>query len=103
MSRPSVIIITLLIVFTFPLWFGLGMGFFGLIIGLIGGAIGIVAGVFGAVIGVLAGIFKAIFHGIFGWGHGWHKAFPDCRCNGYVCLSILILAAIFISKRNRTT
>jgi hypothetical protein len=103
MSRTSAIIITLLIIFTFPLWFGLGMGLFGLIIGLIGGAIGIVAGVFGAVIGVLAGIFKAIFHGIFGWGHGWHNTFPDFHFNGYVFLSILILAAIFISKRNRTT
>ncbi|MBP9924443.1 MAG: hypothetical protein KBF45_00520 [Cyclobacteriaceae bacterium] len=103
MTRTSTIIITLIIVFTFPLWFGLGMGLFGLIFGLIGGAIGIVAGVFGAVIGVIAGVFGAIFHGIFGWGHGGHNSFPGVHLNGYVFLALIILAALVLSKRNKTT
>ena len=103
MNRSSSLFIAIILIFTFPLWFGFGMGLFGLIFGLIGGAIGIVAGVFGAVIGVIAGVFGAIFHGIFGWSHGWHNSFPGVHFNGYVFLALIILAALVISKRNKTT
>ncbi len=100
MNRSSSILIAIILVFTFPLWFGLGLGFIGLVIGLIGGAIGIVAGVFGAIIGVIAGIFKAIFHGVFGWGHHWNF-FPHIHFNGFVFFSIIIVVALLISKRKK--
>jgi hypothetical protein len=100
MNRSSSILIAIILVFTFPLWFGLGMGFIGLVFGLIGGAIGIVVGLFGAVIGVFAGIFNAIFHGIFGWGH--HGSFfPHMHFNGFFFLCMLIVVALLISKRNK--
>ena len=60
MNRSSSILIAIILVFTFPLWFGLGMGFIGLVFGLIGGAIGIVVGLFAAVIGVFTGIFNKV-------------------------------------------
>jgi len=101
MNRSSSILIAIILVFTFPLWFGLGLGFIGLVVGLIVGAIGIVAGVFGAIIGVIAGIFKAIFQGIFGWGHHWNF-FPHIHFNGFVFFSIIIVVALLISKRKKT-
>ena len=94
MSRSSTILLALLLLFTFPLWFGIGMG-------LIGGAIGIVAGVFGAVFGVIGGIFGAIFHGIFGWGHhDWHF-FPHFHGNRFVWFAMIIIVAVLISTKNK--
>jgi hypothetical protein len=101
MNRSSSILVVLIILLTFPLWFGLGMGLFGLVAGLIGGLFGLIAGLFGAIIGIIAGIFKAIFHGIFGWGHSWNYDFPDYEMNGYVFLALLIVAALIITKRNK--
>jgi hypothetical protein len=94
MSRSSTILLALIFIFTFPLWFGLGMG-------LIGGAIGIVAGVFGAVLGAIGSIFGALFHGIFGWGHhDWHF-FPHMHSNRFVWFAMIIIVAVLISKQNR--
>jgi hypothetical protein len=93
MSRSSTVLLALLLLFTFPIWFGVGMG-------LIGGAIGIVAGVFGAVFGVIGGIFGAIFHGIFGWGHDWHF-FPHMHGNRFAFFAFIIIVALIMSKRNK--
>jgi hypothetical protein len=94
MSRSSTILLALIFIFTFPLWFGLGMG-------LIGGAIGIVAGVFGAVLGAIGSIFGALFHGIFGWwGHDWHF-FPHMHGNRFAFFAFIIIVALIISKRNK--
>lgn len=88
-STPSILIIIILVL-TFPLWFGLGMG-------LIGAAVGIM----GALVGVMAAIVVLPFKILFGWGDwgwGWH-GFPHCNSLGLIAL--IIIAALIVRKRNR--
>lgn len=99
MNRSGSILLILIVVCTFPLWFGLGMGLFGLLAGLIGGLVGLIAGLFGAIIGVVAGIFKAIMHLIFGWNHSWDFDFPNFSMDGTTFMVLLIIAALMISRR----
>jgi hypothetical protein len=95
-SSTSTVLIILL--FTFPLWIGLGAGLFGLIAGLFAGLVGLIVGLIGAVIGVVAAIFKALF----GWGgyHDWHFNGPDL--NAFTWFTLLIIGALIISRRNKS-
>lgn len=99
MNRSASVLVVLIILFTFPLWFGLGMGLFGVVVGLIGGLFGVIAGLFGAIIGIVAGIFKAIFHGLFGWGN-WHWD-TDYHMDGFTFLVLLIIGTLIIVKSKR--
>ena len=94
-SSASTVLIVCLMLFTFPLWIGLGAGLFGLVAGLIGGMIGIIAAMFGAVIGILVLPFKLLF----GWGHGgW---FPFFHFHGFLLMAgIILLVALLLKKRS---
>ncbi|CAN5579213.1 hypothetical protein BH10BAC4_BH10BAC4_18570 [soil metagenome] len=91
----SSVLLALVLICTFPLWFGIGAGIVGIIIGLMGAVIGIVAGFFGVVIGLICLPFKILF----GWGDWHHNFFPHFHNNGFIFLAILIIAALIISKR----
>jgi len=92
-TATSTILIFFILLFTFPLWIGLGAGLFGLVVGLFGAAIGIVAGIFGAIIGLIALPFKLIF----GWGHGgW---FPHFHFNGFLIVIVIVLTVLLLRKK----
>ncbi len=87
-SSTSSILLVVIIVLTFPLWFGLGMG-------LIGAAVGIM----GALIGVMVTLVALPFKLLFGWGDwGWH-GFPHCNSLGLITL--IIVAALIVRQKNR--
>ncbi len=94
-SSTSAVLIVVILIFTFPLWIGLGAGLFGLIVGLFAGLIGLIAGLIGAVVGIIAAIFKALF----GWGdwhHGWHFSGPDM--NGFTWFLLLVTGVLIITR-----
>ena len=92
-SATSTVLIVCILLFTFPLWIGLGAGLFGLVMGLFGGMIGITAGIFGVIVGIIALPFKLLF----GWGHGgW---FPHFHFHGFLFLAGIILLVVFLLKK----
>jgi len=88
-SSGTIVLIVLLIIFTFPIWVGLAGGLLGLMLGLIGAAFGIVAGVFGSVLGGIGGMIG----GVFGGWHGWFG------CN--TLIAVLLVFAIVMLARSR--
>ena len=58
--RTSSVLFLVLVVMTFPLWFGLGIGFFGLVIGLLGAMVGLAFGLIGALVGVFAWVINGL-------------------------------------------
>jgi hypothetical protein len=91
-SATSNLLIFLVLIFTFPLWIGLGAGLFGLVVGIFGAAIGVMAGIFGALVAVIVLPFKLIF----GWGHGgW---WPHFHVNGILIAIVIVLTALLIRK-----
>ena len=92
-SATSTVLIVCLLLFTFPLWIGLGAGLVGLVVGIFGGLIGIMAGIFGVIVGIIALPFKLIF----GWGHGgW---FPHFHFHGFLFLAGIILLVVLLLKK----
>lgn len=98
MQRSSTLLIVIILIITFPFWFGLGAGLFGIIAGLFGGLIGLIAGLIGAIVGIMAAIFKAIF-GIGSWHTNWHFGGPDM--DAFIWFALLIIGALIITRRNR--
>jgi len=95
-SSSSTLLIVIILVLTFPVWIALGGALIGVVAGLFGAMIGIVAALFAGIIALIVLPFKILF----GWGDwGWHG--PQIFGNGYVWFAALILAALFISKRNK--
>jgi hypothetical protein len=91
-DSTSSLLIALVLIVTFPLWLGLGMGLFGVLIGLI-------AGFFGLMIGIIALPFKLLF----GWGEwGWGcDVFPHFHhARGLTALVIIIIAVLIVKNRN---
>lgn len=87
----STLLIALVLIITFPLWFGLGMGLFGVLIGLI-------AGFFGLMVGIIALPFKLLFGwGDWGWGCDVFPHFHHAR--GLTVLVIIIIAALIVKNR----
>ncbi len=96
-SSGTIVLIVIVMIFTFPFWIGLLGGLFGLVVGLIGGAFGIVAGVFGAVIGGIFSVIGSIFH----WGGGpwnFHLGFISVKL--FMIISIIALV-VYLSRRRR--
>ena len=92
-TATSTVFIVCLMLFTFPLWIGLGAGLFGLVAGLTGAMIGIVGGIFRAVVGIIVLPFRLFF----GWGHGgW---FPYFHFHGFLLLSGIVLVVALLLKR----
>src|SRR5258707_1114733 len=92
-SATSTVLIGCLLLFTFPLWIGLGAGLLGLVVGIFGGMIGIMAGIFGVIVGIIALPFKLVF----GWGHwGW---FPHFHFHGFLFLAGIILLVVLLLKK----
>jgi hypothetical protein len=96
-SKNSPLLIAIVLVFTFPLWFGLCAGLFGLIMGLCGAAIGIVAGIIGLIVGVIALPFKLLF-GWGDWDYGFELPFFHTN-NGFVILFLIVLAIIIAQRK----
>jgi hypothetical protein len=95
-SSSSTVLVVIILVLTLPLWLGLGGALIGVVAGLFGAMIGVVAALFGGLIALIALPFKLIF----GWGDwGWHG--PHFHGNGFVWLALLIVVALFISKRKK--
>ncbi len=86
-SSTSSVLLIIIVVLTFPLWFGLG-------IGLIGAAVGII----GALIGVMATIITLPFKLLFGWGHWGWDGFHHFNSLGLIVL--IIIAAMIVKKKN---
>ncbi|MDZ4716731.1 MAG: hypothetical protein SH819_14795 [Cytophagales bacterium] len=64
-SQSSTILIILILVITFPIWFGVAALVIGLAAGLIGAVFGLLAGLTGATFALLALPFKMLFGGGF--------------------------------------
>ncbi len=89
-SSPSLLIV-LLIIFTFPIWFGIVGGLFGLIVGFFGACIGVIAGIFGAIFGAIGAVF-----GIFDW-----FSFPHIHLSGFrFFIIVAIIFAIVMMSRS---
>ncbi|NOT75249.1 MAG: hypothetical protein HOP08_09995 [Cyclobacteriaceae bacterium] len=94
-NSTSPILVAVILIITFPLWFGLLAGLFGIVIGLMGAAIGLFAGLFGIVAGVIAIPFKILF----GWGDwGWH-GFPHFHSSGLWMIIFIIIAAVIVKRK----
>jgi hypothetical protein len=96
----SVILITLIILITFPIWIGIAGGLFGIVVGVFGAVFGAFIGVFGALFGMIAGLIGALF-GIIAWpfhaifGHG-SSVFFDF--NAYIFFAIVILVFLLTQR-----
>lgn len=94
-SATSTALIVCLVIFTFPLWIGIGAGLFGVIVGMAGAVFGIIAGILGAILGIVLIPFKVLF----GWGHGgW---FPFFHFPGLLLVTIIVLLVLLIQRRSR--
>ncbi len=92
-SSTSAILITLLIILTFPVW-----------IGIAGGLIGIVVGIFGAVFGIIAGVFGAVFGaigGIFGWLFNWSWPFGGFFHWNVFSILAIVLVVLLVTRSRR--
>lgn len=95
-SSTSTILLTIVLILTFPIWIGIAGGLFGLVLGACGIVVGVFAAVFGAMIALVALPFKIIF----GFGHwGWH-GFPHFHFGGLTFIVLIIIAALIIKRRN---
>lgn len=97
MQRPTLLIV-LIVIFTFPLWIGLGAGLIGMIAGLFAGLVGLIIGLIGAIIG----IFAALFDALFGWDlSDHHYTLGSTYMNGYVWFALLLVIAFIITRKNK--
>jgi hypothetical protein len=92
-SGANAILVTIVIIITFPIWIGIIGGLFGLVVGGIGGLIGIIAGAFGIVIGAIGSLIGSIFN----WGP-WHFGFWNG--NFFVFFIIVLVIALAIKPRH---
>ena len=92
-SESTNIIVVLLVILTFPLWFGILGGLFGIGAGLFS----MVVGIFSAFFRVAAAIVQLPFRILFGWGDGY----SFFHFNGFTVLVILVLVAILIRRKNQ--
>lgn len=97
-SSPALMLILLII--TFPFWFGLGAALFGVIIGLCAALFGVVVALFAAAVAIVALPFKLLF----GWGHAWNdwgwNFNIDPHFNGFVVIAIIIVIALAVKSRD---
>ena len=93
-SSSSTILIIVIIILTFPIWFSVGAGLFGVLMGLFGVALGVIAALFGALIALIVLPFKLLF----GWHSGWHW-FPHFHHNGFAFIALIIVAALIVRGR----
>jgi hypothetical protein len=96
-SSATTVLIILLVIFTFPVWIGLGAGIIGLVVGLFGAAIGLVAGIFGAILGVIGGIFGWLFD----WDHHWHGPFHFWNANVFAIILVTVIVLIVTRAKKR--
>jgi hypothetical protein len=101
-NSSSSVLLLIILVFTFPLWFGLGAAFFGVIIGLCAAAFGLIAGLFAIAIAIVAFPFKLLF----GWGDGgwenWGLNFHiGPHVNWFMVVAIIIVISIAIRSQDR--
>jgi len=100
LMKGATLLLTLIVLCTFPIWIGLIAGGFGIVIGLFAGIFGLIAGIFGAIIGIIAWVFESIFSGIFGWGHNWNFfSFPHFHINGFGVAAIIIVIALLANRK----
>ncbi|UXE65901.1 MAG: hypothetical protein KA713_15735 [Chryseotalea sp. WA131a] len=92
-NSSSSILVIILLIFTFPIWFGVGAALFGVIAGLFGAIIGII----GAIFGVLIAAITLPFRLVFGW-HDWDFGFDWSPITWIV---LLIIAALLVRRSNK--
>jgi hypothetical protein len=101
-SSSNHIMLILLLIITFPVWFGLAAGLFGIAAGIFGaimGVFGAIFGVFGALLGGLVALIALPFKILFGgWHDGWHW-FPHLHFNAFVMIAIIIVVALIVKGR----
>lgn len=99
--RTSSALFIVVLVLTFPLWFGLGIGLLGLIIGLLGGMVGLVFGLIGGLIGAVAWAIKGVFSLLFGWSYEspFHFNVDFFEFNGWAVAALVLL--IVLIARNK--
>jgi hypothetical protein len=99
--RTSSALLIVILVLTFPLWFGLGIGLFGLIVGLMGGLVGLVFGLLGGLIGAIAWLIKGLFSLVFGWSYDspfdMDVSFFDF--NGWAIAAIVLLVILVVRSK----
>ena len=98
-STSSPLLVAVILILTFPIWFGVGAGLFGVIIGIFGAVIGII----GALLGVLVGLIVLPFKLLFGWDNwGWHSDFDGGffhTNNWFIIILLIIIAILVVQKR----
>jgi hypothetical protein len=100
-NSTSSALLLILLIFTFPLWFGLGAALFGVIIGLCAAAFGVVVAIFAAAVAIVTLPFKLLF----GWSDGgwddwgWHFHIGP-HINGFMIIAIVIVIALVIRSRD---
>jgi hypothetical protein len=101
-STSTHILLILLLIITFPVWFGLAAGLFGIAAGVFGAIIGVcgaIFGVFGALLGGLMALIALPFKILFGWSHdGWHW-FPHFHFNAFVMIAVIIVVALVAKNK----
>jgi hypothetical protein len=99
--RTSSALVIVILVLTFPLWFGLGIGFFGLIVGLLGGLVGLVFGLIGGLFGAIAWAVKGFFSMLFGWSHhdAFDMDFSFFDFNGWAVAAIILFIVLLTRSK----
>jgi hypothetical protein len=99
--RSSSVLLVVVLIFTFPLWFGLGMGLMGVIIGLAGGMIGLVAGLIGGLVGVIGWMIEGFLSLLLGWSPESTHAFDldFFEVNGWTLAAVVLLIALVFRRK----
>jgi hypothetical protein len=94
-SSSSIVLVTIVLLLTFPIWISIAAVVFGLAAGMFGLIFGLIAGLFGIVIGIIAFPFKLIF----GWNDwGWHPFHFGIYSDGWFIVAVVVLIAIVLRK-----
>ncbi len=100
-NSTSSVLLLIILIFTFPLWFGIGAALFGVIIGLFAATFGVIVALFAAAIAIVALPFKLFF----GWSNGdwddwgWHFHIGP-HINGFMILAIIVVIVLALRSRN---
>jgi hypothetical protein len=98
--RTSSVLFLVLVVMTFPLWFGLGIGFFGLVIGLLGAMVGLAFGLIGALVGVFAWVINGLISIISGRPFDSSLSFDfDFFPDHVWTLAVVVVLVIWLTRR----
>lgn len=98
--RTSSVLFLVMVVITFPLWFGLGMGFFGLVIGLLGAMVGLAFGLIGALVGVFAWVINSFFSIVLGRPFDSSLSFDfDFLYDHVWTLAVVVVLVILLTRR----